>query len=37
MDVVLHTNQKNGVEVNPSNVHVSSPECRVKSQHKSRQ
>jgi len=37
MDVVLDTNQKIGVEVNPSDVHVSLPECRAKSQHKNRQ
>jgi len=37
MDVVLDTNQKNGVEVNQSKAHVSLQECRAKSQHKKRQ
>jgi len=37
MHVVLDTNQKIGVEVNPCNVHVSLSECRGKSQHKNRQ
>lgn len=37
MDVVLDAHQKIGVEVNPSNAHVSLSECRAKSHHKNRQ